>query len=69
VEVKFDGSPNSPVGFAMLNGLQRGQNFLWNLSLDRQLARNIQLRISYEGRKTGEARVVHTGRAQVAANF
>ncbi|MCB0597115.1 MAG: hypothetical protein H6557_10565 [Lewinellaceae bacterium] len=69
VQVKFDGNPNSPVGFAMLNGLQRGQNFLWNLSLDRQLARNIQLRISYEGRKTGEARVVHTGRAQVAANF
>ena len=69
VQVKFEGNPNSPVGFAMLNGLQRGQNFLWNLSLDRQLARNIQLRISYEGRKTGEARVVHTGRAQVAANF
>ncbi|MCB0548974.1 MAG: hypothetical protein KDD19_15450 [Phaeodactylibacter sp.] len=69
VQVKFDGNPNSPVGFAMLNGLQRGQNFLWNLSLDRQLAKNIQLSISYEGRKTGEARVVHTGRAQVAANF
>jgi hypothetical protein len=57
------------VGFAILNGLQRGQNFLWNLSLDRQLARNIQLRISYEGRKTGLAQVIHTGRAQVAANF
>ncbi|MCB9264028.1 MAG: hypothetical protein H6558_03285 [Lewinellaceae bacterium] len=69
VQVKFEGNPNSPVGFAMLNGLQRGRNFLWNLSLDRQLARNIQLRISYEGRKTGDARVVHTGRAQVAANF
>ncbi|MCB0579587.1 MAG: hypothetical protein KDD10_09805 [Phaeodactylibacter sp.] len=69
VQVKFEGNPNSPVGFAMLNGLQRGQNFLWNLSLDQQLSRNIQLRISYEGRKTGEARVVHTGRAQVAANF
>ncbi|MCB0552598.1 MAG: hypothetical protein KDD02_03525 [Phaeodactylibacter sp.] len=69
VQVAFDGNPNSPVGFAMLNGLQRGQNFLWNFSLDRQLAKNIQLRLSYEGRKTGEARVVHTGRAQVAANF
>lgn len=69
VQVKFEGNPNSPAGFAMLNGLQRGRNFLWNLSLDRQLARNIQLSISYEGRKTGEARMVHTGRAQVAANF
>lgn len=69
VKVDFEGNPNSPVGFAILNGLQRGQNFLWNLSLDRQLARNIQLRISYEGRKTGLAQVIHTGRAQVAANF
>lgn len=69
VQVAFEGNPASPVGFAMLNGLQPGRNFLWNLSLDRQLPGNIQLRLSYEGRKTGEARVVHTGRAQVAANF
>jgi hypothetical protein len=69
VKVAFNGQPNSPVGFAILNGLQQGQNFLWNLSLDQQMAKNIQLRLSYEGRKTGEAQVVHTGRAQVAANF
>ena len=69
VQVAFEGEPNSPVGFAILNGLQNGRNFLWNLSLDQQLAKNIQLRLSYEGRKTGEANVVHTGRAQVAANF
>ncbi len=69
VAVDFDGSANSPVGFAILNGLQDGRNLLWNLTLDQQLAKNIQLRLSYEGRKTGEANVVHTGRAQVAANF
>ncbi len=69
VNIHFNGQANSPVGFAILNGLSPGRNFLWNLSLDRQLARNIQLRISYEGRKTGTAGVVHTGRAQVAATF
>lgn len=69
VSVNFDGQPNSPVGFAILNGLQRGDNYLWNLTLDQQLSGSIQLRVSYEGRKTGTARVVHTGRAQVAANF
>jgi hypothetical protein len=69
VAVDFDGPANSPVGFAILNGLQDGRNFLWSLTLDQQLAKNIQLRLSYEGRKTGEANVVHTGRAQVAANF
>jgi hypothetical protein len=69
VNIDFKGQANSPVGFAMLNGLQNGRNFLWNLSLDRQLAKNIQLNLSYEGRKTGTASMVHVGRAQVAATF
>jgi hypothetical protein len=67
--VDFTGATNSPVGFAILNGLQRGENFLWNLNLNRQLSKNIQLSLSYEGRKTGTAGVVHVGRAQVAATF
>ncbi len=69
VQVKFDGISNSPVGFAMLNGLQNGRNLLWNATLDRQLAQNIRLNLSYEGRKTGENRLVHVGRVQVAAVF
>ncbi|MFN7117297.1 MAG: hypothetical protein ACK4TA_10895 [Saprospiraceae bacterium] len=69
VDIAFDGNPSSPVGFAILNGLQPGKNYLWNLSLDRQLSKNLRLNLSYEGRKTGEARVVHVGRAQVAAVF
>lgn len=69
VRVDFDGDSNSPVGFAMLQGLQNGQNYLWNVALDRKLTKNIQLRLSYEGRKTGTASIVHVGRAQVAAVF
>ncbi len=69
VNVKFNGKSNSPVGFAILNGLQDGGNYLWNLRLDRRLTKNIQLSLSYEGRKTGMAKVVHVGRAQVAALF
>ncbi|MFN4255122.1 MAG: hypothetical protein ACK4Q5_08975 [Saprospiraceae bacterium] len=69
-DVKFDGQANSVVGYAMLEGLQNGQNFLWSLSLDRQLTKDIQLNISYEGRKTGAAlRPIHVGRAQVRAVF
>lgn len=69
VNIDFEGRPNSPVGFAILSGLSPGRNYLWNLGLDRQIAGNIQLRLSYEGRKTGTAGVVHVGRAQVAATF
>ena len=69
VNINFMGETNSPIGFAMLNGLQNGRNFLWNINLDRRLSKNVQLSLSYEGRKTGTARVVHVGRAQVAATF
>jgi hypothetical protein len=54
----------------MLEGLQNGKNLLWNLTLDRQLSKTIQLNLTYEGRRTGTtARVVHIGRAQVRAVF
>ena len=69
VEVAFDGDTNTPVAFAMLQGLQNGKNYLWSFVFERRLAQNIDLRLSYEGRKTGEARTVHIGRAQVRATF
>lgn len=69
VNIKFEGLANSPVGFAFLQGLQNGRNYIWNITLDRQVAKNIRIGISYEGRKTGPAKMVHVGRAQVGAVF
>lgn len=69
VKVSYTGMSNTPIAFAMLENLQDGENFLWNLNFDRQLGRNIQLSIGYEGRKTGILPVVHIGRAAVRALF
>jgi hypothetical protein len=69
VDIKLEGQANSPVGFALLNGLQPGRNWLWNISATRQLGTLLQLTLSYEGRQTGEAPTVHVGRAQVTAIF
>ena len=69
VQIAFEGAANSPVGFAILNGLQDGRNFLWNITLDRQISQNIRLNLSYDGRKTGTNQVVHVGRVQIAAVF
>jgi hypothetical protein len=69
-DIRYSGAPNTPVAFAMLEGLQDGRNLLWGLTLDRQLSRSMQLNLSYEGRRTGTAaRVVHVARAQVRAVF
>ena len=67
--IAYTGAANSAVAYAMLDGLQDGRNFLWSVNVDRQLSRSVQLSLNYEGRKTGENRMVHVGRAQVRAVF
>jgi hypothetical protein len=69
-DIRYTGAANTPVSFAMLEGLQDGRNLLWSITLDRQLSRSMQLNLTYEGRRTGTgARIVHVGRVQVRAVF
>jgi hypothetical protein len=67
--VDFTGNPNTALEFAMLQGLKNGQNYLWSLTYRRTLMKNLEVNFTYEGRKTGEIRVIHTGRAGVRAVF
>ena len=69
VKVDFVGQRNTPIEFAFLEGLQNGRNFLWNITLDRVLSKNIFLNVSYDGRKTGTVRTIHVGRVSMRANF
>lgn len=65
----FEGEAGTPTGFAMLEGLQGGNNFVWSLNWRRFLNSFLELNIGYEGRKTGPARMVHVGRMQIRASF
>lgn len=67
--IKYNGDANSSVGYAMLDGLQNGKNYLWSLSFDKRISKSVEMSIQYEGRKPGEAATVHTGRASVRAIF
>ena len=69
VKIDYIGSKNTPVEFAMLEGLQNGRNFIWGVTFDQTISKNILLSLSYDGRKAGESRVVHVGRAQIRASF
>jgi len=68
-DVDFEGPINDSASFIMLDGLQKGRNFEWLLTLNQQISRNLQLLINYNGRKTGDLDVVHFGNMQIKATF
>ena len=65
----INGDANSATGFAILEGFQNGNNFIWNLTYDKSLSQNLLLSLSYEGRNLGAAPVSHVGRMQIRASF
>lgn len=69
IDIDMLGDPRSPIGFVLLNGLQNGQNWVWNGNLTRQLGEFLQMTFTYEGRQTGMSDIVHVGRVQVTAIF
>lgn len=64
------GNVNQQLVFAMLQGLQDGNNHVFDIGFERKLGEAIQLSVFYEGRKTGQtSQLIHTGRAQLRAIF
>jgi hypothetical protein len=67
--INYKGPANTPVSYAMLDALQPGNNWVWNLTWDKKLSDFLNLTMSYEGRAAQNSRTVHTGRAQIRAVF
>lgn len=67
--ISFTGQPNTSLAYTMLEGLKDGQNFIWTIGYERKLTDNIQLSLTYDGRKSTGSKVIHVGRAQVRAIF
>lgn len=67
--VKFTGENGTTKAYTILEGLQPGKNYIWNASYTRNISQNLELSLIYEGRKTGTAKLVNTGSAQLRAVF
>ncbi|MBA5628899.1 hypothetical protein [Moheibacter lacus] len=65
----FTGNGQSVVGNQMMEGLKPGNNFVWQLMVQRQLNSYLSVNISYDGRKTEENKTIHTGSVQIQARF
>lgn len=68
-KIRYNGADNTSISYAMLEALQVGQNYIWQLSFDKRISKNIEMSLQYDGRKSLSTPAVHTGRATVRAVF
>jgi hypothetical protein len=68
-KVAFDGDISSPLGYDMMQGLTSGDNMVWNVSYQQRLANNLQINISYDGRKSENQPIIHIGRMEARYLF
>lgn len=68
-KIRYNSSNNEAINFVILEGLQEGNNFLWQVSGTKRIYKNFDLIISYNGRKSDKNLPIHSGSLQLRANF
>ena len=69
VNIDYTGTGNNALAFEMLESLQAGVNYTWNLRYQRSLSNNLQISVQYNGRKSEENETIHAGGVEVRAFF
>lgn len=63
-------SSNPQVELSMLNGIPKGLNYIWNLTLGQKLTQYLQINIIYNGRKNENSDIIiHSGNVEARAIF
>lgn len=69
IRIVYNGSVNSSLAFEMLEGLNAGNNFTWSATVQKTVAKNLQLNLTYNGRKPQDIPTIHSGGVQLRAFF
>ena len=69
VNVKYNTGDSNFLAYEMLEGFKAGENFVWDLAIQRNIGSYMQLSLNYEGRKLQDNGVIHTGGVQFRAFF
>lgn len=59
----------TPLSYDILQGFSSGNNYRLTIDLRFNASKNIQMLVSYEGRKTGDSKIIHVGRAEARYLF
>jgi hypothetical protein len=69
LNISYNGDANTSLAYEMLEGLKAGENYKWQLSVQRNLGNSLQLSLNYDGRKPSGLSIIHTGGMQLRAFF
>ena len=69
IQNNYHGNAFSAVGYQLLEGLQPGGNQTWELAIQKQISKFLDLNLSYQGRKSPGVKSIHTGSIQLKAFF
>ncbi len=69
IDYRYNGLTNTAIAYEMLEGLNAGKNYLWSVSVFRKISDQIQLNLTYDGRKSGLVSTNHTARVQIRYIF
>jgi hypothetical protein len=53
----------------LLQGLRPGDNYTWQITWNQKLESNLQISISYDGRKSQDTKAIHIGKANITWFF
>ncbi len=69
VKIKYQGGKSQLIELSMLNGLKDGNNFIWDIQVNKRLKNNLDIIFQYNGRKSQGSDIIHQGKMQARASF
>lgn len=69
VSINYSGAQNSALSYEMLESLKPGKNYTWTLNYQRNLSKNLQISLQYNGRQSEDSKTIHSGGVEVRAFF
>ena len=69
VSINYSGTQNNSLAFEMLESLKPGRNYTWNVNYQRNISKNLQISIQYNGRQSENSKTIHSGGVEVRAFF